>query len=146
MTKYLEDGAFSVSLGTENYRNNWDAVFAKKDTAEQQPEPVKQDTFTVSDQAWNEYITALVREGQRHPLYKEIEAERLGQDTEHGGPDHDDQHSPADWESFIKDHLKRAMTSVRDATEYRKRLICVAALAVAAIEVHDRKVGKDKGP
>lgn len=137
MTKYL-DRSFSVHLGSKAYSNNFNDVFGKKDAAEQ-PEPAKQDESQVIDPAFDAYVTGLVREGQRHPIYKDIEFERLGQDTKYGGPDHDDTHEAHEWGGLITEHLIRGS---QPGADYRKQMIRVAALAVAAIEVHDRKGGR----
>lgn len=45
-------------------------------------------------------------------IYELIAAERLAQDAEWGGPEHDDQHSDADWTLFIGKHFDRARLQV----------------------------------
>lgn len=78
--------------------------------------------------------------------------ERLRQDDKWGGPEHDDGHVPRDWAAFIIDALGQAMNAdtvglipptgdqrFDKAHEYRRRMIQVAALAVAAVESFDRK-------
>ncbi len=40
MTEYLKSEPFSVYLGTQNYRNNWDLVFKKKDSKENNVEEI----------------------------------------------------------------------------------------------------------
>jgi hypothetical protein len=70
------------------------------------------------------------------PVYDEIRLERKAQDEKWGGPSHDDGHSGPDWASFIKQHANKAFRG-----DYRKQMIRVAALAVAAIESFDRKSG-----
>lgn len=53
---------------------------------------------------------------------------------------HDDEHTPGDWTRFIVRHLGRAEQAIEDGHPYdwRESMLRVAALAVAAIESHDR--------
>jgi hypothetical protein len=74
-----------------------------------------------------------------------IVEERERQDAKWGGPDHDDNHSPAEWGSFIREKLVQA-SKTTSADEYRRRMVQVAALAVAAIESHDRWWAELPGP
>ena len=69
-------------------------------------------------------------------VYDEIKAEREHQDEKWGGPEHDDKHFRADWGEFI---LMRAEDLSFERGDYRRLLIETAALAVAAIESHDRR-------
>lgn len=76
-------------------------------------------------------------------ILSEVIAERQAQDAEHGGPDYDDCHSPNDWCAILIRHLglscsDRAETDFR---RYRRQMVRVAALAVAAVEAHDRVCG-----
>lgn len=66
--------------------------------------------------------------------------ERLKQDEKWGGPNHDDQHTLMDWTTFLKQHSSYAEHAVITGhkTKYRKFLVEVAALAVAALEAFDR--------
>jgi hypothetical protein len=68
-------------------------------------------------------------------VYDEVAVERLRQNDLWGGAEHDDLHGPRDWRFFICEHAERAGT-IRD---YRKQMIRVAALAIAAVESYDRK-------
>lgn len=81
-------------------------------------------------------------------ILAQIIEERRSQDRQWGGADHDDGHDRSDWPKFIAEHNDRAIKMARKigtthangaADEYRKQLIEIAALAVAAIESHDRK-------
>jgi hypothetical protein len=90
-------------------------------------------------------------------VYDEIRAERATQDERWGGPAHDDGHSPLDWIRYLAEHLARAggwaaeildeqhwftahiSGSVDHMPAYRRQLVRVAALAVAAIESYDRR-------
>ena len=84
----------------------------------------------------------------------DITRERLVQDEQWGGHNHDDEHKPEDWEVFIMQHASRLTCGqpgpdhaktplgayvVGPTKDYRERLVKIAALAVAAIESFDRK-------
>ena len=71
-------------------------------------------------------------------VLNQIIAERRRQDSQWGGAGHDDEHGPSDWLGFLKEHRDRAAKTVKDSDAYRHRLVVIAALAVAAIESHDR--------
>lgn len=73
-------------------------------------------------------------------LFSEIQAERARQDDKWGGPDHDDQHTTAEFVQLIEDYAgwARTMAGMNSHDKARKRLIQVAALAVAAVESIDR--------
>lgn len=73
----------------------------------------------------------------RLKLYAEISAERQRQDLEHGGPEHDDGHTQDEWSWMISDHNQRALQN--GGREFRKQMVRVAALAIAAVEAHDRE-------
>lgn len=70
-------------------------------------------------------------------VYDEIRQERERQDRKHGGPAHDDKHTPEEWLRFIR---------AQESYTYRVRLIRVAALAVAAIESFDRLIAPGANP
>ncbi len=72
----------------------------------------------------------------------DIERERVAQDKQWGGPEHDDEHSGSDFVRFIREHTDRARKAINagDLDEYRKQLIEIAALAVAATESLDRRM------
>lgn len=70
-------------------------------------------------------------------IFQDIEKERASQDSKWGGFDHDDCHNADDWESFIVTHVKKCMDG--DGAHYRKQMIRVAALAVAAVEWLERQ-------
>lgn len=75
-------------------------------------------------------------------VYDEIREERARQDEKWGGPEHDDEHSRDDWTCFIDDKTTDAENTENDA-DYRRRLIQIAALAVAAIESLDRHTARE---
>lgn len=70
----------------------------------------------------------------------QIAGERERQNDKWGGPSHDLQHGPRDWAAFITEHLGKALSAKRPE-EYRRRMLQVAALSVAAIETLDRQQG-----
>ncbi len=73
----------------------------------------------------------------RGSIVRQILDERCAQDREWGGPDHDDNHYPGDWLNLIERQVRRAWPV--DAFEYRRRrLVKIAALAVAAMDSFDR--------
>jgi hypothetical protein len=73
-------------------------------------------------------------------IFVEIAEERGRQDFKWGGPGHDDEHDQDDWSRFIDKHLRKATPSFRfDRELFRKQMVRVAALALAAIEWVDRK-------
>lgn len=69
----------------------------------------------------------------------DIAAERRVQDGKWGGPEHDDGHDPWQWVQLIQDYAgwARVMAGM-DRDKYRRRMVQIAALAVAAVESHDR--------
>lgn len=54
------------------------------------------------------------------------------------GPEHDDKHSTAEFLNFIQEYSSRCEQESCDE-EARKRLIQIAALAIAAVESFDRR-------
>lgn len=72
-------------------------------------------------------------------MIDDVLSERNRQDAKWGGIEHDITHSPNDWAAYVVRHLGRATigAEIQDGREYRKRLVEVAALAVAAIEAYD---------
>jgi hypothetical protein len=79
--------------------------------------------------------------GVRHAVFGEITAERTYQDSKWGGKPHDDTQLPEDWQKYIIEYA--GGTGRASTYEFRKRMVKVAALAVAAIESLDRKTGKE---
>lgn len=62
---------------------------------------------------------------------------RARQDAQWGGPAHDDTHRPDDWMSYIGKQMHKVQTA-RDPDATRLALVQIAALAIAAIQSHDR--------
>jgi len=83
----------------------------------------------------------------------DVLAERAAQDEHWGGPEHDDEHLALEWRTYRDkqeqriDDLTRWSTGLRvppsAIPEARKRLIKIAALAVAQIESLDRQIALD---
>jgi hypothetical protein len=74
----------------------------------------------------------------------ELKERRDKQDAEHGGPEHDDTHTPGQWVSYIRQFAGRAEYQSQfpddlSRDRYEDNLFDVAALAVAAIQSSRRK-------
>lgn len=69
----------------------------------------------------------------------QIETERELQDEQWGGAAHDDTHVADDWTTQITHHLNAANRDIADYPKFRKRLVKIAALAVAGIQSQDRR-------
>lgn len=78
-------------------------------------------------------------------IYEQIKMERIAQDIQWGGSNHDDTHSSWDWIAYLTQHAGRAVMWPFDALKFRTQMIKVAALAVAAIEWLDRRYPTLKG-
>jgi Domain of unknown function (DUF3846) len=74
---------------------------------------------------------------RRLRVFGALDVERAAQDKQWGGPSHDDEHARPEWLDFIEHQIQRAGWETTNVG-YRNRLIKIAALAVAAIESHDR--------
>ena len=70
-------------------------------------------------------------------IYDDIRAEREYQDRRWAGPMHDDDHAEQDWLRFIREYARGERGTTRNI-DTRQRFIVIAALAVAAVEAHDR--------
>lgn len=84
--------------------------------------------------------TTVKNAASRAKVLKEVWDERSYQDDKWGGKSFDNQHSEAEWLNWINEYANgtgRALTY-----DFRKRMIKVAALAVAAVEAMDAKAGK----
>lgn len=82
-------------------------------------------------------------------ICEQLVEERRVQDRQWGGPDHDDDHTRKEWLGFVEEHATRARKAIGrrreaiDLDEYRRRLVVIAALSVAAIEAHDRDMKRE---
>lgn len=90
-------------------------------------------------------------DARRREILAQVHNEREAQDDKWGGADHDDRHKPGDWTRFIVRQLGAAEEGidVHHWDEWRRQMVQVAALAVAALETIDRKravqAAKDDG-
>ena len=75
-------------------------------------------------------------------IYNEIKAERVRQDLKWGGEHWDDGKMVEDWVDDIIAYTTWAkqMWRARLSEKYRKRMMQVAALAVAACQSYDRQM------
>ena len=82
----------------------------------------------------------------REGIYRDIETERLAQDSRWGGAARDDSHREEDWAALVARHLGLALGESagvgHDPARFRRQMVRVAALAVAAVESHDRRHGR----
>lgn len=83
----------------------------------------------------------------RGTIFAQIHEERRRQNAQWGGAHHDNAHSRRVWIGLIREHGDRAAKLARSRSgsagdSFRHRLVVIAALAVAAIEAHDRKEGQ----
>jgi hypothetical protein len=71
-------------------------------------------------------------------IFTEIRDKRAYQDGKWGGPEHDDTVETEDsWIEYINEYASGKGRA--EGRAFRERMIHVAALAVAAIQSHDRK-------
>jgi hypothetical protein len=76
------------------------------------------------------------------PLLEAIIAERIRQDAQWGGAEHDDGHDPDDWYDLLWSHVDRLVDHQGAAMpDYQARLIKIAAIALAAAQSADRTGG-----
>lgn len=71
-------------------------------------------------------------------IIEEIRAERAAQDAQWGGPEHDDEHGMDEFANFMA--IQLAKSDYGHSPDFRARFIKIAALAVAAVESHDRTI------
>jgi len=74
----------------------------------------------------------------RKEILEAINRERLNQDNQWGGSEHDDKHTNNDWIAYINKQTGKAVNYPFDFNNFKNRMYKVAALAVAAIEWVDR--------
>jgi hypothetical protein len=120
--------------------------------------------FDTLPEFWRIYIMGLeaaakeldqIRKSYMAILGPELSKRRGEQDASHGGPTHDDTHTPEDWCRFIQDYAYRARIAALDPNEvlesgitvqlkpnhpeYEDRMIDVAGLAISAVLSSRRK-------
>ena len=74
------------------------------------------------------------KEMKRLKIFAELHDERRRQDDQWGGPEWDDKHWHSLWIEMIVDFAR----GTRGSSAFRRRMVIVGALAVAALESHDR--------
>lgn len=81
----------------------------------------------------------------RDSIFREVSQERDAQDALWGGPVHDDRNMPEDWMWILIRHFGLEADNARELTpeRWRRQLVRVCAVAVAAIESHDRLTGRE---
>lgn len=79
----------------------------------------------------------------QHLIIGEVLKERGSQDKKWGGAEHDDGHELFDWLHFIEKKCGQARYhhANSDFQNARRRLIQIAALAIAAVESANRRTG-----
>ena len=88
-------------------------------------------------------------------FFSKVSIERMEQDKEWGGQEHDDQHVYPDWLRFIRHQLgsimiipggkpdfNAAMREPNNLLAFERRMVKVAALAMAAVQSARRKAQK----
>ena len=79
---------------------------------------------------------------KRDQIIAAIEAERTAQDAKWGGHEHDVTHTPKEWCDFLWQRVGYVSAAsagrLHPTPDYERRLIQVAALAIAAIEAEQR--------
>lgn len=90
-------------------------------------------------------IRGQLDDGER--IILDVVRERMRQDEQWGGSRHDDTHHAGEWLQYIGKQQVLAVNEtiadddlrLVDPQGYRERLVKIAALAVAALQSHDRK-------
>lgn len=75
----------------------------------------------------------------RTDLLAQVEAELERAVTKWGGASNDDRLDRLTWLRLVDEHRIRATRHGTGPDEYRHELVVIAALAIAAIEAHDRR-------
>lgn len=75
-------------------------------------------------------------------IFEEIAEKRKEQNNEHGGIEHDKLNSTNDWVAMITKHAGVALIHPITEESFRARMINIAGIAIAAIEVIDTWEGE----
>lgn len=81
----------------------------------------------------------------RAAIFADFSNERDRQDRMWGGPDHDNVHNQHDWIAYLTKHIGKAVHWPWTPELFRKQMVIVGALAMAAIEWCDRPISKVEG-
>jgi hypothetical protein len=87
-------------------------------------------------------------QSQRAALFSEVDIERCHQQALYS-PAYDDDHQQAEWIALLTRHLGLAVDEGcqgERCERFRRQMVKVAALAMAALEAHDRKYSRTTGP
>lgn len=103
---------------------------------------IKPDIFA----ATYELVEQSAEAGMRFGIFEEVHKERAAQDLQWGGPMHDDSHSIEDWVGYIIKHASEATHEGTRLRDFRRSMVRVASLAVAAIEACDRATARILSP
>jgi len=76
---------------------------------------------------------------KRADVIAQIEAELVSAAEKWGGPSSDDRLDRLTWLRLLDEHRIRATRHGAGDDEYRHELVVIAALAIAALEAHDRR-------
>ena len=85
----------------------------------------------------------------KQSVLDEVSKERAIQDAQWGGAAHDDKHTEPEWIAILARHLGLAANdeAEEEPTRFRRQMVRLAAVAVAAVEAFDRAKGsKVAGP
>lgn len=139
--EFCKDDADRQAAFSEGARYVMRVLGEAVDSPTAMPRKILVDHFKQRIRNQEQQITELraQSEGIRPTVYDQILAERNRQDRKWGGPDHDRQHSDNDWLAYIVKHAGKAVKWPFDRVIFRRQMIRVAALAVAAVEVLDQK-------
>ena len=94
------------------------------------------------------WVLAPIRQGMRNDLSMlndlslAVVHRRLAQDKRHGGPEHDDTHTRAEWVALIIEHAQASM-STESLETFEHEMVDVAALALAGVASAKRKARRE---
>jgi hypothetical protein len=83
-----------------------------------------------------------MREHSFADIVEDIRKERTAQDRAHGGPAHDDVLSQWQWVALLTRHIGLAVCDgapLANSGRFKRQMVCVAALAIAAIQSMERQ-------
>lgn len=96
---------------------------------------------SVIDDVAIDIVGDVMNEEGKVKAFASIINERRYQDEKWGGPEHDDGETELNWQRYITEYANAQGRSA--SYDFRKRMVKVAALAMAAIEAVDRKAAPE---
>jgi hypothetical protein len=96
---------------------------------------------TVIDDVAYDIVGDIMNEEGKIKAFAAVLNERRYQDEKWGGPEHDDTETEENWQKYITEYANAQGRS--ESYDFRKRMVKIAALALAAIESVDRKAGPE---